>query len=98
MSTTKTEKQPLFELGRVVATPGALAALEEADQRPEEFLARHVAGDWGEVSDEDKQENDFSVENGFRILSSYRTRKGVKFWIITEYDRSVSTLLLPLEY
>ncbi len=60
MSTTETGKQPPFELGRVVATPGALAALEEADQRPEEFLARHVAGDWGEVSEEDKQENDGS--------------------------------------
>jgi hypothetical protein len=93
MSTTTTEKQPLFELRRVVATPGALAALEEADQRPEEFLARHVAGDWGEVSEKDKPENDFSVENGFRILSSCRTNKGVKFWIIPEHDRSVTTNL-----
>ena len=98
MSTLKAEKQPLFELGRVVATPGALAALEAADQRPEEFLARHVAGDWGEVPEEDKQENDFSVENGFRILSSYRTRKGAKIWIISEHDRSVTTILTPIEY
>ena len=98
MSTLKAEKQPLFELGRVVATPGALAALEAADQRPEEFLARHVAGDWGEVPEEDKQENDFSVENGFRILSSYRTNKGAKIWIISEHDRSVTTILTPIEY
>lgn len=92
------EKQPLFSLGKVVATPGALAALEEAGQDPKEFLDRHVTGDWGVVPEEDKQENDWSVENGFRILSSYLTNKGVKFWIITEHDRSVTTLLLPMEY
>jgi hypothetical protein len=87
-----------FSLGRVVATPGALKALEEANQNPLEFLERHQAGDWGELCDEDKDENEFSVRNGFRILSAYRTRNNVKLWVITEADRSVTTLLLPHEY
>jgi hypothetical protein len=88
-----------FSLGRIVATPGALRALEEAGQTPAEFLDRHVEGDWGEaLDDEDKQENEFSVENGLRILSAYTTRSGQKIWLITEADRSLTTLLLPHEY
>jgi hypothetical protein len=88
----------LFELGRIVATPGALKALEEAGQQPAEFLDRHVNGDWGELDDEDKRENEFSVRNGFRILSAYTTNAGDKLWIITEADRSATTFLLPEEY
>jgi hypothetical protein len=87
-----------FPLGRVVATPGALRALEEANQNPFEFLARHQAGDWGELCEQDKRENEFSVVNGFRILSAYRTRNNTKIWVITEADRSATTLLLPDEY
>jgi hypothetical protein len=87
-----------FALGRVVGTPGALRALEEANQNPFEFLARHQAGDWGEICEQDKRENEFSVLNGFRILSAYRTRNDVKIWVITEADRSATTLLLPEEY
>jgi hypothetical protein len=87
-----------FLLGRIVATPGALKALEQANQNPFEFLERHEAGDWGELCEEDKRENEFSVRNGFRILSAYRTRNDVKIWIITEADRSVTTLLRPHEY
>jgi len=89
---------PKFFLGRTVATPGALRALEQANQNPFEFLQRHQAGDWGELCEEDKRENEFSVRNGFRILSAYRTRNEVKIWIITEADRSVTTFLLPHEY
>ena len=88
----------LFELGRIVATPGALRALEAAEQLPAEFLDRHVTGDWGDLDDEDKQENEFSIQNGFRILSAYTTSAGDKIWIITEADRSATTLLLPEEY
>ena len=88
----------LFELGRIVATPGALRALQKAEQLPAEFLDRHVTGDWGELDEEDKQENEFSVRNGFRILSAYTTAAGDKIWIITEADRSATTLLLPEEY
>jgi hypothetical protein len=87
-----------FPLGRVVATPGALRVLEEANQNAFEFLAKHQAGDWGELCEEDIRENEFSVLNGFRILSAYRTRNDVKIWVITEADRSATTLLLPEEY
>jgi len=89
---------PKFFLGRIVATPGALEALEEANQNPFEFIQRHQTGDWGELCEEDKRENEFSVRNGFRILSAYRTQNDVKIWVITEVDRSVTTLLLPHEY
>ena len=87
-----------FPLGRVVATPGALAALEKAEQLPTEFLDRHVNGDWGEVPEADKQENELSVEQGFRILSAYTTSAGDKIWILTEADRSATILMLPEEY
>ena len=87
-----------FPLGRVVATPGALSALEKAEQDPAEFLDRHVNGDWGEVTDADKQENELSVEQGLRILSAYTTSAGDTIWILTEADRSATTILLPEEY
>ena len=87
-----------FPLGRIVATPGALAALEEAGESPGIFLKRHVTGDWGEVDQHDKQENEFSVAHGFRLLSAYPVTNGTKLWIITEADRSATTILLPSEY
>jgi hypothetical protein len=87
-----------FPLGRVVATPGALVALSEAGQTPQEFLDRHIAGDWGELDENDRQENELSVAEGFRILSAYRLRDGARIWAITEADRSATTLLLPEEY
>ena len=87
-----------FPLGRVVATPGALAALEKAEQLPAEFLDRHVNGDWGEMPEADKQENELSVEQGFRILSAYTTSAGDRVWILTEADRSATILMLPEEY
>ena len=89
---------PAFELGQIVATPGALIALQKAGQAPGEFLARHVNREWGDLSDEDRRQNDYSLEHGFRLLSSYRTNAGDKLWIITESDRSAPTLLLPEEY
>lgn len=92
------ESVPRFSLGRVVATPGALRALEKANQLPFEFLVRHQVGDWGEIDEEDRAENELSVEKGFRILSAYRTSANVKIWVITEADRSATTILLPEEY
>jgi len=89
---------PKFSLGRIVATPGALEAVQQANQNPFEFIQRHQSGDWGELCEEDKRENEFSLKNGFRLLSAYRTLHDVKVWIITEADRSVTTLLLPHEY
>jgi hypothetical protein len=90
--------KPLFDLGRLVATAGALAALGKTGQNAVEFLARHVTGDWGELPVEDRAENHLSLQQGFRLLSSYRTSAGDKLWVITEADRSATTLLLPEEY
>jgi hypothetical protein len=87
-----------FSLGRIVATPRALRALERAKQSAAVFLARHAAGDWGELDREDMRENEYSLTHGFRLMSSYTTAAGEKLWIITEADRSVTTLLLPDEY
>jgi hypothetical protein len=94
----KTERKPLFDLGQLVATPGALAALEKSGQSPMDFLSRHVTGDWGEIPEEDRKENQFSLEKGFRLMSSYRTNAGAVVWVITESSRSHTTLLLPDEY
>ena len=94
----QTERKPLFDLGQLVATPGALAALEKTGQNAMDFLSRHVRGDWGELPKEDKDENQLSLDKGFRLLSSYRTTSGDKLWVITEADRSHTTLLLPDEY
>ncbi len=92
------EKSILFSLGSVCLTVGAKEALAESNQEPFEFLSKHQLGDWGDVCQDDKKENDFSVKNGFRILSAYLTAKHEKIWIITESDRSVTTILLPSEY
>jgi hypothetical protein len=89
---------PLFSLGLIVATLGALAALEKACQQPGEFLTRHVSGDWGEVDAHDIKENEFSLQQGFRVLSAYRTSAGDRLWVITEADRSSTCILLPGEY
>lgn len=89
---------PKFPLGRTVATPGALAALAEAGQSPAEFLERHVSGDWGEVDEHDAKENEFSLENDLRLLSAYTLKTDVRIWVITEADRSATTILLPEEY
>ena len=81
----------LFPLGQVVATPGALAALERAKQPATCFLDRHAIGDWGELDQSDVAENAYSMVHGFRLLSSYQTDAGEKLWIITEADRSATT-------
>jgi hypothetical protein len=88
----------LFPLGQVVSTSGALDALTEAHTAPTELLRRHAAGDWGEIPPEDARENELSVREGYRILSSYPLRTGAKVWLLTERDRSVTTILLPEEY
>jgi hypothetical protein len=87
-----------FPLGQLVATPGALAALLDAGQSPAEFLARHQAGDWGDLCPDDRRLNNQALRQGTRLLSVYRTAKGVKLWLITEADRSSTCLLLPEEY
>lgn len=92
------DPKPLFDLGQVVGTPGALRTLRDAEQLPAGLLDRHVTGDWGDLPDEDKAENDLCVEKGFRIFSAYKLQIGVSVWVITEWDRSVTTISLPEEY
>ena len=86
----------LFPPGQIVATPGALELAEQGVDLLS-YLQRHLQGDWGELCDEDKAENTFSLQHGYRLLSAYDTPCG-KLWIITEADRSVTTFLLPEEY
>lgn len=90
--------KPRFPLGQVVATPGALAALDAAGQTPMEFLRRHQSGDYGVVDADDWQANEQAIIEGTRILSAYLLSTGEKLWVITEADRSSSCLLLPSEY
>ena len=92
-----------FPLGQLLATPGALSALEESKQSPAVFLDRHTQGDWGEVCESDKKLNDESLVDGSRLMSAYRTAAGVRIWIITEAadddgQRAATTILLPEEY
>ena len=84
-------------LGRVVATPGALKLLMEAKGHPFDYLARHALGDWGELCAFDCRQNQIALRDGYRVLSSYDVPAG-RVWIITEADRSVTTILLPEEY
>lgn len=90
-------KDVTMPLGQIVATPGAIAAAGGDFAGLFPLLARHVAGDWGEVDDEDAKMNDEAVVNGDRVLSSYKVGDE-KVWIITEADRSATTFLLPSEY
>ena len=84
-------------LGQVVATPGALKLLLEAGGCPFDYLARHATGDWGELCAFDRRQNEIALREGYRVLSSYEVLVG-RVWIITEADRSVTTILLPEEY
>jgi hypothetical protein len=84
-------------LGQVVATPGALKLLTEADRQPFDYLARHATGDWGELCAYDRRQNEIALREGYRVLSSYDVLAG-RVWIITEADRSLTTILLPEEY
>lgn len=88
----------LFPLGEIVATPASLATIEKAGQGPREFLLRHASGDWGDLCREDRKRNQFSLQRGFQIFSSYRNDAGDELWIITDNDFSITTILLPQEY
>ena len=93
-----------FRIGKVVATPGSIAALAASSESALPFLLKHQSGNWGEVCDDDKKLNDEAVahegdpDQQQRVLSCYRTSKNERIWVITEWDRSVTTLLLPSEY
>ena len=87
-----------FTPGSIVATPGALEALRASGDDPLSLLQRHLSGDWGDVDEHDRRENELSVEWGWRILSSYMLSNGTRIWLITEADRSSTCYLLPEEY
>jgi hypothetical protein len=87
----------LLPLGRVLVTPGALETLGKGRGHPFDYLARHATGDWGELCAFDRRQNEVALRNGYRVLSSY-SLGGVRLWVITEADRSVTTILLPEEY
>ena len=93
----------LFPLGRIVMTTNLKSKLQEADvegweEELQQFITRHASGDWGELDEEDKRENQLSLERGFRIFSAYNTTKDIRVWVITEADRSCTTALLPEDY
>lgn len=92
-----------FELGRVVATPGCLAVLTELGLSPAVLLARHASGDWGDMSEGDKQANERALVDGSRVFSGYKLANGERLWVITEAtddsgQRGSTCLLLPSEY
>ena len=95
---TKNQTHPKFSLGQLLSTPGALELLEETGKNASTYLHRHLSGDWGDLCDEDKEANDQALIDGSRIFSSYEIGKGEKIWVITEADRSSTTILLPSEY
>ena len=95
--------KPKFQLGRLLSTPAALKAIQDAGQEPAFFLEKHAAGEWGDVCADDGQANDQALVDGSRILSAYKTLKGVRIWIITEAvgddgKRAATTFLEPSEY
>ena len=85
-----------FPLGRLVATPNALENIPNPEMLS--ALQRHLTGDWGDMDEHDREENEFSLTRALRLFSVYHSAKGVKFWIITEADRSATTVLLPEDY
>jgi hypothetical protein len=89
---------PRFRPGRIFATPAALEVIANARVPILDLLIRHVRGDWGDLAEDDRQQNELSVDAGLRLLSVYRLPGGGAVWIITEWDRSATTILLPDEY
>ena len=84
-------------LGKVLATPRALKLLRKSGGQPFDYLARHATGDWGELCAFDRRQNEIALRDGYRVFSAYDTLAG-RIWIITEADRSITTILLPEEY
>ncbi|CAJ3526063.1 MULTISPECIES: hypothetical protein [Burkholderia] len=89
---------PRFKLGRIFATPAALEAIADAHTSIIDLLIRHIRGDWGDLSESDRQQNELSIDAGLRLLSSYVLPGGQTVWVITEWDRSSTTFLLPGDY
>lgn len=94
----ETTRQPLFSLGVIVATPGAIAAADAANDMLMRYVARHVVGEWGDLPPEDVRANAHALKDGSRLLSAYHLRDGTKIWIWTEADRASTCVMLPSEY
>jgi hypothetical protein len=91
--------QPRFRAGQLVMTAGVNDLVQRGALNPVPYLRRHLDGDWGDLCDDDRHQNDAALKSGEdRLFSSYRVTNDLKLWIITERDRSVTTLLLPEEY
>ena len=97
-STVGIAKRPLFPLGHVCATPAAMDLMEQLSLSPLEFIVRHVFGDWGQVCQDDREANQAALQNGTRLLSAYEVSDGQRLWVLTEADRSVTTLMCPSDY
>ena len=99
-----TQNKPKFKLGKIVATPGAIDALSKSNQLPNIFLQKHQSGDWGEICEDDANLNEDAIahegeeDKQQRVMSVYKTDKNETIWVITEWTREVTTLLLPSEY
>jgi hypothetical protein len=91
-------KSPRFQLGCVVATPGAIRVLHDAGVSAWSLLARHARGDWGDLDDDDRRANNAALVHGSRLLSAYELETGDRVWVLTQGDRMVTTILLPEEY
>jgi hypothetical protein len=88
--------EPKFPLGYLVATPGVIEKIPHEELQT--ALNRHASGDWGELDAEDRRANESALIEGQRLLSAYDSKDKTRFWILTEWDRSVTTILLPMEY
>lgn len=95
METKETQRKE-FRLGFIAVTPNVLETVDGLDVL--RAIERHASADWGDVDERDRQENELSLREGFRLFSVYHDRHGVKFWVITEADRSATTVLLPEDY
>jgi len=98
MEQQETTRRPLFSLGQVVATPGALEAFEATGELITSYIAKHQCGEWGTLDRHDIRANERALKVGARLLSAYQLRDDTKIWIITEADRSSTCVLLPEEY
>ena len=98
------QNRPKFKLGKTVITPGAIEALKNSNQLPDIFIKKHQYGEWGEICKEDAELNNEAIANEgnidkqMRVMSVYETNKNETVWVITEWNRSVTTILLPNEY
>lgn len=99
MSTPAQHAFPRFNPGQVVMTSGVDSLVQQGQLNPRPYLLRHLSGDWGDLSDNDRRQNDAALKSGEdRLFSAYEVGPSLKVWVITEWDRSVTTVLLPSEY